>query len=335
MLSSEGLRVKTTVVAAVLAALTAVLVLWEARSAEASFPGTNGKIVFTSDRITDTNPTGDSEIFTMNDDGTGLAQQTFNSANDAAPTWSPDGTQIAFHSNRTAGPGVDNPTGDYEIFTMPPDEPPPSQIQRTHNLVTDVTPAWSPVLPSGGKKIAFVRYLNGFAEIFMMSANGSNVVRLTKSPSHDESPGWSPNGKRIAFASARSGNYEIYTMQPRPEDDTNRPVNLTKHSAYDIFPNWSPNGSKIAFTSGRGVGGDSEIFTMNANGPDQSHLTENRVTEWEPVWSPDGAQIAFSSFDSTGGDFEIFKMGANGSNVDDLTEDAGSDDNPDWQPIVN
>ncbi len=85
---------------AVLAALVALMAA-PAREAEATFPGTNGKIVFISKRTTGTgvdNPTGDSEIFTINPDGTGLKQLTTNTGDDREPTLSPDGQKIAYTS---------------------------------------------------------------------------------------------------------------------------------------------------------------------------------------------------------------------------------------------
>src|SRR5215210_226152 len=71
-----------------------------AKPAEAAFPGANGKIAFTSDRVTLANPTGDREIFTMNPNGTGVTQLTDNTEPDYSPAFSADGTRIAFVSQR-------------------------------------------------------------------------------------------------------------------------------------------------------------------------------------------------------------------------------------------
>ncbi len=125
-----------TLLALLLAASVAAGVLVtviEARPAEAAFPGTNGKIAFASARTTGTgvdNPEGDWEIFTMNPDGTGLSQLTFNTSVNREPAWSSDGTEIAFVSN-------------FEIYTMDADGS--NQANRTNNpAASDLDPDWQP-----------------------------------------------------------------------------------------------------------------------------------------------------------------------------------------------
>ncbi len=329
MRRARSLTFALVMVAAVLAAGVVALV-GTTKPAEAAFPGANGKIVFVSDRTTGTgvdNPTGDKEIFTMNDDGTGLTQLTHNTSSwDLQPAWSADGTQIAFMSNR---PAADNTT-DYEIYKMDADGE--NEVPLTNNAVEDSNPAWSPVLSSGGTKIAFTSTRDGYYDLYMMSSNGSNQVRLTKNTNLDARPAWSPNGTRIAFHSNRSGNYEVYAMKPRPEGKRNRPVNLSRHSSSDEEPNWSPDGTQIAFLSKRGVGGDNEIYKMDVDGTDQSPLTENGEFDSDPTWSPDGTQITFFRLQQPNS-FEVFKIDANGDNPDNLTENAAHDSQPDWQPI--
>ena len=89
-----------------------------AREAEATFPGTNARIAFDSTRTTGTgvdNPTGDSEIFTIRPDGTGLKQITHNTSGDVAPVFSPDGTKIVYES---LGKQTSNSQGDREVYRM-------------------------------------------------------------------------------------------------------------------------------------------------------------------------------------------------------------------------
>jgi len=88
-------RYTTTALAAAMTVAGLLLALaGTAREAEATFPGSNGRIAFASDRTTGegvNNPEGDFEIFTMNREGTGLEQLTENAALDFDPEWSPDG----------------------------------------------------------------------------------------------------------------------------------------------------------------------------------------------------------------------------------------------------
>ena len=177
----------------------------------------------------------------------------------------------------------------------------------------------------------------------------------------------SVNGK-IAFASARDGNFEIYTLNP---DATGR-TRLTFDPRTDKKPSWSPDGTRIAFTSNRagtddiflmnadgsgqvqlttGTGsdanaswspggrnlvfsstrdGDADIYVMNEDGTGQAPLTTNDVADATPSWSPDGSRIAFLS--ERDGNSEIYVMNVDGSGVARLTTSPGSDIGPDWSP---
>ena len=97
-------RLKVLLAAASVAALTVLLsaLFAPVQPADAAFPGQNGKLVFGSYMSSGPgvdNPEGDSEIFTINPDGTGLVQLTHNSGWDYDPAWSPDGESIAFSSD--------------------------------------------------------------------------------------------------------------------------------------------------------------------------------------------------------------------------------------------
>lgn len=116
---------------------------------------------------------------------------------------------------------------------------------------------------------------------------------------------------KIAFASTRDGNYEIYVMNP---DGTNQ-TRLTNNNAEDAQPSWSPDGTKIAFDSYRD--GNLEIYVMNTDGTGQTRLTNNPAIDGEPSWSPDGTKIAFASWRSGGSN--IFVMNSDGSNPVQLT----------------
>jgi Tol biopolymer transport system component len=118
----------------------------------------------------------------------------------------------------------------------------------------------------------------GDYEIFTMEPNGLNLKQLTRNTSDDQWPAWSPDGSKIAYVT-------------RPEDDivvmdangTNRTA-LTSGAGGDALPAWAPDGNAIAFT--RFENGQSNVYTMTAQGADQTKLTN---THWnsEPDWSPD------------------------------------------------
>ncbi len=92
--------------------------------------------------------------------------------------------RIVFASSRTAGPGVTNPTGDYEIFTMNPDGSGVKQL--TKNKASDTQPAWSP----NGQEIAFQSGRDGNAEVLTISATGASRTNRTNDVADDRNPDW-------------------------------------------------------------------------------------------------------------------------------------------------
>src|SRR5438067_1018571 len=248
---------------------------------------------------------GNHDVYTMNPDGTDQTRLTDNLAYDDQPTWSPDGSKIAFISNRD---------GNFEIYTMNSDGT--GQTRLTNNPAADGFPAWSP----NGTKIAFVsgdlRNPTTF-EIYLMNSDGSNLTRLTNDSLIDAVPSWSPDGTRIVFMSGSSSlfdlnSFEIFTINA---DGSNR-IRLTNNTVADGQPSYSPDGTKILFASGDAMNPNSiEIYVMNAYGSGRAKLTNNSVTDGFPAWSPDGSQIVFASGnigdEST---VELYVMNANGSN---------------------
>lgn len=139
------------------------------------------------------------------------------------------------------------------------------------------------------------------------------------------------NGK-IVFQSNRSGNSEIYSMNAA---DGSALTNLTNNAVAggdeDVEPSVSLDGSKIVFVSNR-TGGIYNLWSMNADGTNQIHLTLNGVTDHGPSWSPDGAKIAFTSNQSTGA-AGLWTANADGSNRTELTSVSGETIvEPSWSP---
>ncbi|MFY9580726.1 MAG: hypothetical protein WAQ33_15540, partial [Gaiellaceae bacterium] len=126
---------------------------------------------------------------------------------------------------------------------------------------------------------------NAFLDVYVMNADGSGQTRLTTDPANDSDPAWSPDGSKIAFASLRDGNSEIYVMNA---DGTGAPTRITDDPAADAFPAWSPNGQKIAFTHGSGF--NAEIYVMDADGTGRAQLTNSverdDYADWQPLQAP-------------------------------------------------
>ncbi len=173
------------------------------------------------------------------------------------------------------------------------------------------SPTFACVSPTTGGRIAFVSDREGSPDIFVMNANGSNQVRLTNDPGIDDFPNFSANGSKIVF----TRDQRVFSM----DVDGSNQVGLTVSSS-ESEPKFSPDGSKIVFTSNRD--GNLEIYVMDANGDNQTRLTNNTAWDFSPVFSPDGQKIAFTS--ERDGQFEVYIMDANGSNQVRLTFSPGS-----------
>ena len=192
-------------------------------------------------------------------------------------------------------------------------------------------------------QIAFMSHRDGNPEIYVMNAAGRNQRRLTNNPNDDFQPSWSPDGKRIAFASDRDSlrndhlsTSEIYIM----DADGKNQQRLTNNPNDDLNPSWSPDGKRIAFSSDRDGRFSHEIYVIDADGGNQQRLTNNTDgdDDRDPSWSPDGKRIVFSA--SREGHFgnkfgitrEIYVMDADGGNEQRLTENLFNDWDPSWSP---
>ena len=98
----------------------------------------------------------------------------------------------------------------------------------------------------------------------MMRADGTDIRQLTDSPGEDWNPAWSPDGKSLAFASNRSGTWNLFMMRADGTDIRQ----LTDSPGTDLEPVWSPDGKKLAFTSNRD--GRLEVFLLEVSSQDIS-----------------------------------------------------------------
>ncbi|MFC1639663.1 hypothetical protein ACFL3B_02750 [Gemmatimonadota bacterium] len=280
------------------------------------WPPPSGRIIFS--RTVDhpvLGPASVSNIYVMDADGTDFQQLTDVDAKSSQPMWSPDNQKIVFKFVGTGMVGFAS-----EIFVMNADGT--GRTNLTLSTFAEASPAWSP----DGSKIAFSRNVDDDWGIYVMNADGSDVVRLTDG---GNDPAWSPDGSSIAF----NCDGDVCVMN----SDGTGTVNLTNtimSSDWVSAGSWSPDGEKILFNTNRRLGGgDLDVYVMNADGTNPVALTFTSATEWGGSWSPDGTKIAFSVQGLTGP--SIYYVNADGTGRVSLTEDMepgvwSSQANPFW-----
>jgi len=163
---------------------------------------------------------GSLEIVTVPAEGGDGTRLTDDPGKDFMPAWSPDGSTIAFVSDRE---------GEQYIYLMDADGS--NQRRLTDNEFPELSPAWSP----DGSRIAFFSGTNDATNIFVVAADGSGTMQITnEATGYNEDPTWSPDGTMIAFWSDRGGDHEIWAMLA----DGSGLVNVSNTPGADENPSW-------------------------------------------------------------------------------------------------
>jgi Tol biopolymer transport system component len=288
----------------------------------AAFPGSNGRIVFVSDRANPGVP-NDREIYSANPDGSDPQPLTADPVPSTDPVYSPDGTKITF--TRGGDIWVMNAGGGGAVAITGTEGP-------------DSEPAWSP----DGTQIVYVsnQTVSGGGtsgpELFVKNADGSGTPRrLTDTPANAASraPAWSPAGDQIAYHSNADGNNEIYTIGATVTAGFGTRRSANEVGQQYMNPSWSPDAARIAFERGTGTAPSDttkEIWTMRADGSDLVRLTNNSFNDVQPAYSPDCTRIAYDS--NADGDRDVYTRpaAAGGTSTNLTNASTGSDDQPDW-----
>ena len=178
------------------------------------------------------------------------------------------------------------------------------------------SPAWA----ADGRRIAFVSNRSGDPQVYVASASGRGVRRLTEAKGFsDDDPAWSPDGRKIVFVRHDVyGTEFLYTINADGSG-----LRFLFEASSMCCPDFSPDGRRIALS----VNG--EIVVVDANGKGR-RLVSGAGTNTSPSWSPDGRSIVFDS--DRDDDWEIFVVPARGGPVTQLTDNDVDDEWPDWSP---
>lgn len=268
--------------------------------------------------------------------------------------------KVVFTSNRTSGAGVNNPTGDYEIFRMNSDG------TGTKQLTFNKGPDYEPELSPDNKKVVYTNRSaqpsnpQGDSEIYVMNTlDGTGKENLSNNGAdvHDYNPHFSPSGRKVVYTSYgiqpsnSEGDSEVYVVNALDgtgkKNLTNNGVEASGADPVDDYdPVFSPGGTKIAYHS---VGnqpsnteGDAEVYSMNTpDGKGKKNLTDTglEVVDFSPEFSPDGARIVYTSFgkqtSNQEGDYEVYVMNASEGSVQTNLSDSGDgvyDHSPHFSP---
>ncbi len=255
------------------------------------------------------------QICIMNSDGSNYHRLTTDdSVRHYYPSLSPDGKSVVYSQYRE-----DNV---YEIYELNISTGKATQLTDRLGVLN------SPEISPDGKSIVFMRWTvaSDQYQVWMMDRNGGNPTRVFKGDGWD--PTWSPDGKKILFASDRDGPIELYIGNV---DGTH----IHKVSDLPSVRGRSDWSSQNLISTYSGDAWSREIYVMNLNGSNAHRVSPKGGNSQGPSFSPDGQWIAFTAYYDHFNDIngcEIYIMRLDGSNLSRLTNNDYCDYQPRWGP---
>jgi len=227
-----------------------------------------------------------------------------------SPSWSPDGTKVAYVSFEHRKPVV---------YVQ-------NLVTRQRNVVANEkgnnsAPAWSP----DGSKLAVALSKTGNTQVFIVNADGSGIRRLTTGTTIDTEPQFSADGQHVYFTSDRSGGPQIYRMSVNGGEAQR----MTFGSSYNISPRISADGKSLAYISRRD--GNFQLYVLDLESRQEQRLSDT-TSDDSPSFAPNGKYILYAT--QNGGRRSLAVASVDGRVKQRLSIQAGNIKEPTWGPFM-
>ncbi len=225
-----------------------------------------------------------------------------------SPSWSPDGSKIAYVSFEKKKPiiFVQSLSGQRTVL---------ANFKGNNSA-----PSWAP----DGNKLAIVLTYGANSQVYTINADGSGLQQITKSSAIDTEPTWSNDGLWIYFSSDRGGKPQIYKVS----SSGGEPQRVTFEGAYNVSPRFSPDGKSLAMI--RNDGGKFRVALQDLASGQVQILSEGSQDE-SPSFAPNGRLLLYAT--RTGGHGALAAVSADGRVKQSLNESGGDIREPAWGPL--
>lgn len=251
-------------------------------------------------------------LFLAIDTGSGEVNLTSSPAVDRYPSWSPDGKQIAFETNRN---------GNWDIYVMNPDGS--DQKPLTSGKADDRFPSWSP----DGTKVMFVRAEDGKSDIFTIDLERKTVRRLAEIEGDELFPDWHPSGKKVAYGSGKPPDMDLFEL----DLEKGKSTRMWSSKYRDVWTRFSGNGDVVFFSRRDSNDEEDDIYVTDTRTGSTRRITDLPGNDFCPAWSPDGKRIAFARVDPGSRRFIVILESKTGR-MSEIALGFERVTEPDWSP---